>query len=96
MTKKSLTKKEISAIVDLLKIFIPEDEIEQYTEEFDDTLDYENDTFSDLESSDLESSSEDIGLINIFKKDESVQGLSLQSRLEALEGHVIVQRVVRR
>ncbi len=99
MSKNKLTKKEISAIANLIKIFVPDEELDDYADQLETVLDY-TDVFEELNTEDVDITSQSIGLINVFKDDivenSLLQEDAISNAHKVQDGYVVVQRVVRK
>ncbi len=99
MPTKHLSKKEIEAIANLIKIFIPENQLDEFADDLNEALDYTQ-VFDELDTDYIDTTSSSIGVINVYRDDVAEESISQQDALlnakDTLSGHIVVQRVVRK
>lgn len=99
MSQNKLTKKEISAIAELIRIFIPEEELEEYADQLETALDY-TEVFDELDTEETDATAQSIGLINVFRDDSVEDSLpqsdAISNAHNVSDGYVVVQRVVKK
>jgi len=100
MTKKNkLTREDVSKVADLIKIHIPDKELDKYKGQLETALDC-SDTFNELDTKDTPVTSSSIGFANVFREDEPENSLSQEDAIgnaaNVEDGYIVVQRVVKK
>ncbi|MCA9383422.1 Asp-tRNA(Asn)/Glu-tRNA(Gln) amidotransferase subunit GatC [Candidatus Dojkabacteria bacterium] len=92
-----LTKDDIKKVADLIKIHIPEEELDNYLSQLETALDPVND-FEELDTKGVAITSQTIGTKNINRKDEVKPSLSQRDALlngkNIKNGYFTVQQVI--
>ncbi|MBN1331425.1 Asp-tRNA(Asn)/Glu-tRNA(Gln) amidotransferase subunit GatC [Candidatus Dojkabacteria bacterium] len=96
---KKLTNEDIKNIANLIKIYIPEEQLENFKDQLETALDAAS-VFDELLLDDVEETSTSIGAINVFRDDFVTESLNqqeaLQNAVHVQDGFVVVQRVVQK
>ncbi|MBD3280819.1 Asp-tRNA(Asn)/Glu-tRNA(Gln) amidotransferase subunit GatC [Candidatus Dojkabacteria bacterium] len=95
----ALTKEDVKDIADLIKIYIHEEQLDDFRAQLDTALDA-TEVFDELDLEGAEETSSSIGTINIFRDDVTGDSLmqeeALQNAAFVQDGFVVVQRVVQK
>ncbi len=94
-----LTKGDIIDISDLIKIFIPDDELDEYSDQLETALEF-SEVFDELRLDEVGATSGSIGVINVYRNDKVEPGLTQEQAISGAsnkkDGFIVVQRVVKK
>ncbi|HIU63907.1 MAG TPA: Asp-tRNA(Asn)/Glu-tRNA(Gln) amidotransferase subunit GatC [Candidatus Avacidaminococcus intestinavium] len=92
-----VTTKDVAHIAQLSRLTIPQDEMEKFTEEFNQILNYA-DMLNELDTKGVEPTANVLPLSNVLRDDVALEGVSLEEALvnapEVHDGGFKVPRVI--
>jgi aspartyl-tRNA(Asn)/glutamyl-tRNA(Gln) amidotransferase subunit C len=96
---KTLTKEDLAHVANLVKIYIPAEELEGYREQLSDVLSH-LEVFQELDTTNIPITSQVTGLVNVLRADEITPSLTgtaaLQNTKHQNSGYFVVKKVLKK